>query len=50
LFEPFSSEEGTGLGLWVVYQVTHQLGGQIRVTNGPPLTRFDVRVPLETAR
>jgi two-component system, NtrC family, sensor kinase len=47
LFEPFSSDTGTGLGLWIVYQVTHQLRGEIRVTNGPPLTRFEVRVPLE---
>ena len=50
LFEPFSSAEGTGLGLWVVYQITQQLHGAIRVTNGPPLTRFEVRIPLEAAR
>jgi two-component system NtrC family sensor kinase len=49
LFEPFSSDAGTGLGLWVVYQITHQLRGEIRVTNGPPLTRFQVRIPLEEA-
>lgn len=49
LFEPFSSQTGTGLGLWIVYQITHQLRGEIRVTNGPPLTRFELRIPLETA-
>ena len=46
LFEPFISETGTGLGLWVVYQIIQQLGGDIRVSNGPPLTRFEVRIPL----
>jgi signal transduction histidine kinase len=46
LFEPFVSETGTGLGLWVVYQIIQQLGGDIRVSNGPPLTRCEVRIPL----
>lgn len=33
LFEPFSplSEGGHGLGLWVTYQIVHQLGGHIIV-------------------
>lgn len=33
LFEPFSplSEGGHGLGLWVTYQIVHQLGGHISV-------------------
>lgn len=50
LFEPFISETGTGLGLWVVYQITRQLGGEIRVSNGPPMTRFEVQIPLEAER
>jgi len=49
LFEPFGSEAGTGLGLWIVYQISQQLRGEIRVTNGPPLTRFALRIPLEAA-
>jgi signal transduction histidine kinase len=47
LFEPFISDTGTGLGLWLVYQIIQQLGGDIRVSNGPPLTRFEARIPLD---
>jgi signal transduction histidine kinase len=46
LFEPFASDTGTGLGLWVVYQIVQQLRGEIRVRNGPPVTRFDLSFPL----
>ena len=49
LFEPFISDTGTGLGLWVVYQIVQQLGGEVLVSNGPPVTRFEVRIPLEAA-
>jgi signal transduction histidine kinase len=51
LFEPFSkgSEGGSGLGLWVTYQIVEQLRGTIRVRNGPPDTEFAVALPLEAA-
>lgn len=47
LFEPFLGDAGSGLGLWVTYQIVQQLKGEIRVDCGPPLTRFEVRLPLE---
>jgi signal transduction histidine kinase len=50
LFEPFASETGTGLGLWVVYQIVQQLRGDICVSNGPPLTRFHLSFPLAGQR
>jgi signal transduction histidine kinase len=46
LFEPFANTTGTGLGLWVVYQIVQQLGGEIRVANGPPATRLEIDLPL----
>jgi len=47
LFEPFSTGgEGSGLGLWVTYQIVEQLGGSIRVRSGPPETEFTVDLPL----
>jgi signal transduction histidine kinase len=46
LFEPFASRTGTGLGLWIVYQIVQQLHGTIRLSNGPPVTRFEVDIPL----
>jgi signal transduction histidine kinase len=47
LFEPFSGTDGgTGLGLWVTYQIVEQLKGTIRVRNGPPETEFAVALPL----
>ncbi len=48
LFEPFSSgsEGGSGLGLWVTYQIVEQLRGTIRVKSGPPETEFAVALPL----
>lgn len=48
LFEPFSSstDSGSGLGLWVTYQIVEQLRGTIRVRTGPPETEFAVALPL----
>lgn len=48
LFEPFSShrEDGHGLGLWVTYQIVHQLGGEIVAESVPDETRFTVTLPL----
>jgi two-component system NtrC family sensor kinase len=49
LFEPFTSlsEGGSGLGLWVIYQIVQQLGGLITVQSEPDNTRFTVQLPLE---
>ncbi|MCH8505021.1 MAG: HAMP domain-containing histidine kinase, partial [Ectothiorhodospiraceae bacterium] len=50
LFEPFSpgeaSGEGTGLGLWVSYQIVQQMEGQIDVRSDVTETCFTVRLPL----
>jgi signal transduction histidine kinase len=49
LFEPFTSlsENGHGLGLWVIYQIVQQLGGNIAVQSDPDETRFTVQLPLQ---
>lgn len=49
LFEPFLSDgsEGHGLGLWITYQVVHQLNGQIHVDSAPGRTIFRVSLPWE---
>ena len=51
LFEPFTAGEGggSGLGLWVTYQIVEQLRGTIRVKSEPPQTEFSVALPLGTA-
>lgn len=49
LFEPFSplSEGGHGLGLWVTYQIVHQLGGQVTVKReSNNQMRFTVSIPI----
>lgn len=48
LFEPFSplSEGGHGLGLWVTYQITHQLGGTISASRKDDRMVFAVNIPL----
>ena len=47
LFEPFAttSERGNGLGLWIVYQIVQQLGGEIEVESLPGYTTFKVEIP-----
>jgi signal transduction histidine kinase len=47
LFEPFANgrENGSGLGLWVTYQIVSQLGGQIVAENIAGVTRFSVVLP-----
>lgn len=49
LFEPFTSlkEGGSGLGLWVIYQIVQQLGGLITVQSEQDKTQFTVQLPLE---
>jgi signal transduction histidine kinase len=46
LFEPFSEHaQGSGLGLWVSFQIVSGLGGSIVVTDREPGTRFVVTLP-----
>jgi signal transduction histidine kinase len=48
LFEPFSrfSEQGNGLGLWIIYQIVQQLKGEIKTGTEAGLTHFFVSLPL----
>jgi signal transduction histidine kinase len=47
LFEPFSMNgKGRGMGLWITYQIVHQLKGEIDATSADSLTRFTVLLPL----
>ena len=48
LFEPYFStrKEGSGLGLWVTYQIVQQLDGEITVSSEHGLTCFSVTLPL----
>jgi signal transduction histidine kinase len=49
LFEPFVSgtTSGSGLGLWVTYQLVSQMDGRIEVESGDDRqTRFEVWLPL----
>ena len=36
---------GHGLGLWIVYQITRQLGGEIHVESEPGSTSFSIEIP-----
>lgn len=49
IFEPFVGDatDGTGLGLWVTYQLVVQMGGSIDAESDGGETRFHVRLPLE---
>jgi signal transduction histidine kinase len=52
LFEPFvvaterDRGRGFGIGLWVCYQITHELGGAIDVSSEPGWTRFVICLPV----
>ena len=49
LFEPFVTgrESGHGLGLWVTYQIIHQLDGHIAVECTDGMVRFIIHLPLK---
>jgi len=51
MFEPFAhlNAEGTGLGLWVTYQIVQQLKGEIMIFSETATTCFTVHLPLEEA-
>jgi two-component system, NtrC family, sensor kinase len=48
LFEPYFStrEGGSGLGLWVTYQIVQRLDGEISVSSENDFIRFSVKLPL----
>ena len=48
LFEPFARHHagGSGLGLWVTYQIVQQLKGELTVDSRPGSTRFRVELPV----
>jgi two-component system NtrC family sensor kinase len=48
MFEPFSplSEDGHGLGLWVTYQIVHQLGGEVTASRIEGRMNFVVTLPI----
>ena len=53
LFEPFFStkpaDQGTGLGLYISYEIVRAHGGEIRVESSPAAgSTFEVRLPLES--
>ncbi len=50
VFEPFHEHRqgGTGLGLWVTYQIVTQLGGTIEVDSDAERTRARVTIPIHT--
>ena len=54
IFDPFFTTkgvgEGTGLGLDVVNRIIKNIGGHVSVTSVPGDTRFQVRLPMPTAK
>jgi two-component system, NtrC family, sensor kinase len=52
LFEPFvsGSSKGHGLGLWIVYQIVQQLGGDLTVESEPDNTTFSIEIPYVEPR
>jgi signal transduction histidine kinase len=54
IFEPFFTTkgvgEGTGLGLDIVYRILKKMNGLIAVKSVPGDTRFEVRIPVQSAR
>ncbi len=51
MFEPFVHNRpgGTGLGLWITYQIVKQFGGDIYVHSEQGTTSFMVHLPVELA-
>ena len=51
LFEPFAhgNPKGTGLGLWVTYQIVRQFEGEIFVKSEYDVTHFTVQIPIKMA-
>ena len=53
IFEPFFTTkgvgEGTGLGLDVVHRIVQKMRGLVTVKSVPGDTRFQVRIPMQTA-
>jgi signal transduction histidine kinase len=51
LFEPFfttkPADQGTGLGLYISYEIVRAHGGELRVESAPGAgSTFEVRLPL----
>ncbi|MFY0685532.1 MAG: hypothetical protein JXQ90_00130 [Cyclobacteriaceae bacterium] len=53
IFEPFfttkEAGQGSGLGLWVAYELISDHGGTISATNVPDGVQFTVRIPVQKA-
>jgi signal transduction histidine kinase len=52
MFEPFvtGSSKGHGLGLWTVYQIVQQLGGDLAVESEPDNTTFSIEIAYDQSR